>query len=100
MFIRAKTVLPTALLFFAVALAGNIAAQKAGPTTAKGKNLGAGEVEVKHLLLLMDADKNGKVSKQEFMNFMEAEFDRLDVNHDGELDVKELSKTHMHWVGK
>jgi Ca2+-binding EF-hand superfamily protein len=38
----------------------------------------------------MDRDQNGKVSRQEFMSFMEAEFQRLDVNKDGELDVKEL----------
>jgi hypothetical protein len=55
----------------------------------------------KRLLLLMDTDKNGKVSKQEFMNFMEKEFDRLDVNHDGELDVKELAKIQVRpYVGK
>jgi len=32
--------------------------------------------EVTQLVLLMDADKNGKISRQEFMKFMEAEFDR------------------------
>jgi hypothetical protein len=37
----------------------------------------------------VDTDKNGKVSKKEFMNFMEEEVDPLDTNHDGELDVKE-----------
>jgi hypothetical protein len=42
------------------------------------------------LLQLMDADKNGKISKQEFLHFMEAEFDFADKNHDGELDPKEL----------
>jgi hypothetical protein len=55
----------------------------------------------KHLLFLMDADQNGKVSKKEFMNFMSKEFDRLDTNHDGELDVKELGKWQVHpYVGK
>jgi len=33
----------------------------------------------------MDTDKNGKISKQEWMKFMEAEFDRLDKNKTGEL---------------
>jgi hypothetical protein len=47
--------------------------------------------EVKQLLLLMDKNRNGKVSREEFMRFMAAEFDRLDVNHDGELDVNELT---------
>ena len=45
----------------------------------------------KQLVLLMDKDRNGKVSKAEFMAFMSAEFDRLDVNHDGELDPNELA---------
>ena len=31
-----------------------------------------GEGEVKQLVLLMDQDKNGKVSEQEFMKFMKA----------------------------
>jgi CRISPR/Cas system-associated endonuclease Cas3-HD len=56
---------------------------------------------VKDLLLLMDADQNGKVSRQEWMNFMEAEFNRLDKDGKGELDVKELlasrlSVMHVH----
>ena len=55
----------------------------------------------KNLLLLMDTDKNGKVSKKEFMAFMSKEFDRLDTNHDGELEVSELAKWQVHpYVGK
>lgn len=38
----------------------------------------------------MDTDKNGKISKQEWMRFMEAEFDTLDTDKKGELDQKEL----------
>jgi hypothetical protein len=49
-----------------------------------------GEKETRQLLRLMDVDQNGRVSKQEFMQFMEAEFDRLDVDRSGELTVKEL----------
>lgn len=60
------------------------------------KNLESGEAEAKRLLLLMDTDKSGKVSRQEFMAFMETEFDRMDVNKDGELDVKELTQFHVH----
>lgn len=50
---------------------------------------------VKELLLLMDTDKNGKISKQEWMHFMSAEFDRLDADKSGELDPKELTRTRM-----
>jgi Ca2+-binding EF-hand superfamily protein len=45
------------------------------------------------LLLLMDADQNGKISKEEYMRFMEAEFNRLDIDKSGELDVKELTRS-------
>jgi len=57
----------------------------------------------KQLLAAMDTDKTGKVSKQEWMKFMEAEFDRLDVKHNGELDVKELTQSQVRYrpsVGK
>ena len=35
-------------------------------------------------------DKNGKISKQEWIKFMEAEFHRLDVEKRGEIDRKQL----------
>lgn len=57
----------------------------------KDRKVKAGQKEAKKLLLLMDKDSNGKVSKAEFMAFMEAEFDRLDIDKNGELDVSELT---------
>ena len=69
-----------------VAVAQNASALK------QQDNLALGEGEVKKLLLLMDTDNNGKVSKQEFMRFMEAEYDRLDKKKEGKLDVKEVTK--------
>ena len=62
---------------------------------ATGATLGTGEGEVRQLLLLMDTDKNGKISKQEWMKFMEAEFDRLDVEKNGELGVKEIAQSRL-----
>jgi EF hand len=69
----------------------------AQPTPAQkdNKKLKAGEKEAKKLLLLMDKDQNGMISKQEFMNFMEAEFDRLDADKSGQLDVSELTKAQI-----
>jgi Ca2+-binding EF-hand superfamily protein len=40
-------------------------------------------------------DKNGKISKKEFMAFMEAEFERLDKDKSGELDAKELTHSKL-----
>lgn len=59
------------------------------------RTLALGEAEVKQLILLMDTDKNGKISKQEFLRFMEAEFDRLDKDKSGELDVQELKQSQI-----
>jgi Ca2+-binding EF-hand superfamily protein len=57
--------------------------------------LALGEPEVTQLLLLMDTDKNGKISKEEWMKFMEAEFDRLDKDKKGQLDAKELTQSKL-----
>jgi len=79
----------------AAAVAGKCFAQT---TTAspKSPNLSyIAEQNVKQLLLLMDTDKNGKISKKEWMEFMSAEFDRLDTDKSGELDPKELLQSRV-----
>jgi hypothetical protein len=81
---------------------GNAAAQKAAVPKPQNK-LAIGEDAVKQLLPLMDADKRGVISRQEFMKFMEAEFERLDKNKKGELNVKELAQSSLtanRFVGK
>jgi hypothetical protein len=83
-------------------LLGNAAAQKASVPKPQNK-LAMGEDDVRHLLPLMDADKNGMVSKQEFMKYMEAQFERLDKKKIGQLNVKELTQSSLsasHFVGK
>ena len=40
----------------------------------------------------MDTDQNGKITKQEWMKFMETEFDRFDTKKSGELD-REIANT-------
>ena len=86
------------------AMLGTAVAQKATVPKPQEK-LSLGEAEVKQLLLIMDTDKNGKISKQEWMTFMEAEFDRLDKAKNGQLDVKELAQSkfrvsHFASVGR
>lgn len=54
-----------------------------------------GQAEVEDLLLLMDTDKNGKISKAEWMDFMSAEFDRLDTDKSGELDLREIAQSRL-----
>jgi len=81
-----------------VMLAGIVAAlgapQKNTPQKTADKYRLADE-EVKELILLMDTDENGKISKPEYMKFMETEFDRLDVDKNGQLDVNELKRSRL-----
>ena len=69
-----------AAIVFSLALMST--ATGAEPTAAPKD--GKAEAYTKELLKLMDTDANGKVSRAEFMSFMDKEFDRL--------DVKELTK--------
>ncbi len=56
----------------------------------------AGGRDVQNLICLMDQDKNGVVSKEEFMQFMSAEFDRIDVDKSGGLSAEELSRSAIY----
>ena len=59
----------------------------------------AADKDVKKLMRLMDKDQNGVVSKDEFMQFMGQEFDRLDVNKSGALEPAEVRvMTRIGWV--
>jgi Ca2+-binding EF-hand superfamily protein len=81
---------------------GNASAQKAAVPKSQDR-LAMGEDQVRQLLALMETDKKGMVSKQEFMNFMAAEFERLDKNKKGELNAKELTQSTLtvnRYVGK
>jgi Ca2+-binding EF-hand superfamily protein len=83
-----------AVLVASWAMLGTAVAQRQAVPKPQDK-LALGENEVKQLLLLMDTDQSGKISKQEWMNFMEAEFDRLDKDKKGQLDVKELTQSKL-----
>jgi|HubBroStandDraft_1064217.scaffolds.fasta_scaffold836162_1 hypothetical protein len=84
---------------------GTAAGQATASVPKPQDKLAIGQDEVKQLLLLMDTDKNGRISKAEYMKFMADEFDRLDKDKSGELDAKELTQSqirvsHFTTVGK
>lgn len=76
------------------AVAAIAVAQKQNPPKQQDKFSVANQ-HVKELLLLMDTDKSGRISKQEWMNFMEAEFNKLDKDGNGELDPRELLQSRL-----
>ena len=89
-----RVILAIVVLVATGAMLGTGVAQRQAVPKPQDK-LALGENEVKQLLLLMDTDENGKISKQEWMKFMEAEFDRLDKDKKGQLDAKELEKSKV-----
>jgi|ERR1035438_10460700 5S rRNA maturation endonuclease (ribonuclease M5) len=95
-----RTNLVFAIVAIAVAVAtlvmmGTVIAQTKAAVPKPQDKLALGEEEVKQLLLLMDTDKNGRISKAEYMKFMEAEFDRLDKDKSGDLDVNEITQSKL-----
>lgn len=96
MFNRKKitTIAIASALLVAGGTLGTALAQKASAPKPQGA-LALGEEQVKQLLLLMVTNKQGKVSKQEYMKFMEAEFERLDKDKAGELDVKQIAHSNL-----
>ncbi|MGC2527948.1 MAG: hypothetical protein WA639_09380 [Candidatus Acidiferrum sp.] len=96
------TIAIIATLLAAGLMLGNAFAQKAAVPKPLDR-VAMGEDGVRQLLALMDTDKKGMVSKQEFMKYMEAEFERLDKNKKGELNAKELTQSSLtvnRYVGK
>src|ERR1700736_4291278 len=89
-----RVIVTIAVLVASWAMLGTVVAQRQAVPKPQDK-LALGENEVKQLLLLMDSDQSGKISKQEWMKFMEAEFDRLDKDKKGQLDVKELTQSKL-----
>jgi hypothetical protein len=94
MLTRRRFTLALAALGATWPVVANASAQKQ-PMAKTPNKLALAEEEVEQLLLLMDTDKNGKISKKEWLAFMEAEFDRLDTDRSGELDVKELAQSRL-----
>jgi 5S rRNA maturation endonuclease (ribonuclease M5) len=81
-------------------LAVIIATYAVAPSSAQKANVpihqdvvALAQPKVTEVLLLMDTDRNGKISKKEFMNLMEAVFDRLDKDKKGELDPRQFRQS-------
>jgi hypothetical protein len=88
--VRRPSIVIIAVLLILLLLAGRPSA-RGGPTAprSQGKQLLSAD-QIKLLFLLMD--KDGKISKDEWMSFMASEFDQLDETRSGKLDAKELSR--------
>jgi Ca2+-binding EF-hand superfamily protein len=74
-------------IFAAVLLIGTIV----GITAASGQKASTNS-GVKLWMTAMDKDRDGTVSKEEFLTYMEAQFEKADSDHDGTLDAKELEQ--------
>jgi Ca2+-binding EF-hand superfamily protein len=61
-------------------------------TTASGQKTSSHLPAPKLSLSSLDTDQDGTVSKQEFMVYMDAQFDKADTDHDGTLDKTELEQ--------
>jgi hypothetical protein len=70
------------------------------PVLAVGKRTAAtAESDVRQLIYLMDKNKDGVVSKDEFMQFMGKAFDRMDVDKSGALEQKEMRQMmNRRWM--
>ena len=61
----------------------------------------AANADVRQLVRMMDTDRNGTVSKDEFLQFMSETFDRLDINRSGQLEPNEVRRmTSPNWMGE
>jgi hypothetical protein len=78
-----------------IALAAVLLVAGAASTAEAAKRVSKSQQEVNDVaavLKMMDADKNGVVSKDEFLNYMSRVFDRLDVNKNTQLEPGELRR--------
>jgi hypothetical protein len=67
-----------------------VAGSSAGAATVSKRTTAHAQSDVEHLLRLMDRDKNGTVSKEEYMQFMSQTYDSLDSEKTGQLASRHL----------
>ena len=92
-----RNLLTTILLIALMGVGGAVGTSRAQKASVPKQQdiVALGREKAIELLLVMDTDKNGKVYKQAWMMFMEAEFDRLDKDKKGELDPRELQRSNL-----
>ena len=83
--------LPIALTGSTLALPAAAIAETTAACPMQPDKLTIATENAKQLMLLMDTDKRGKISKSVWMEFMSAEFDRLDVDKSGELGFPSIA---------
>jgi hypothetical protein len=88
-------VLSVAALFAFATTRGTSYGQDTASVPKTQDDLRIGEDDAKKLILLIGPNKEGKITKKAWMKFMEAEFDRLDKDKSGTLDVKELAESRL-----
>ena len=92
-----RNLLTTILLIALMAAGGAVGTSRAQKASVPKQQdiVALGREKAIELMLVIDTDKNGKVSKQAWMKFMEAEFDRLDKDKPGQLAAKELTESKV-----
>ena len=78
-----------ALMAMAPMLVGAVIAQKDGLMKRPNPTEIASD-HAREILLVMDTDKQGKITKEAWMTFMAAEFDKLDPDGSRIIDPKKL----------
>lgn len=75
----------------------NYKAPVANPSVAPKTGVGSAAANryTQALITRMDVDKNGTVTKAEFLKFMEAEFNALDKNKSGFLETTEMLRKEI-----
>ena len=61
-------------------------------TATSGQKTASNPSAAKLSLTALDKDHDGTVSKEEFLSYMEAQFDKVDADHDGTLDRNEMEQ--------
>ena len=85
-----KSLAAAALLFAFVAPVARAAPTTSDEACSYDQLARMKAMEVMHMI---DSDKKGFVTREEFLKFQEQFFDRMDQNHDGKVDPRE-------WMGK